>query len=247
MYCLTESHGKKLIADIDSVFPTFAEYALFDSKAEKIDGLHRAVASSSGSIVSSSGLVLTVAHALEEGQEAKVIYRNRVRKAFVVFRDEKLDVMLLRFDTDGLGRIPFLRIDGGNLNLGQNLFGIGYPCSNLVEYEPLFYNLTVTSFPESYNNHFQIDGQMATGASGMCLVNSFGQIVGIVRLNSKIISKSQKQYPNDWNIALKSSSYLQNIRDFLPVLPTSHKILTSETIAQGLMKTSVVVLACEES
>ena len=246
MYFLTESHGKKLFADKDSVFPTFAEYALFDNKADKIAGIHKAVASASGSIIDSSGLVVTVAHAVENGETAKIIYRNRVRKAFVVFRDEKLDVMLLRFDTDGLGRLPFLRFDAGKLNLGQNLFGIGYPCSNLVEYEPIFYDLTVTSLPQA-SHHFMVDGQMASGASGICLVNNRGKVLGILRLKRLIISKSEKQYPNDWNIALKTSSFLENIRKFVPDSPTSDKILSAETIAQGLMKTSVVVLACEGS
>lgn len=246
MHCLTESHGKKLLADKDSVFPTFGEYALFDTKADKIAGIHKAVASASGSIIDSSGLVLTVAHAVENGENPKIIYRNRVRKASVVVRDEKLDVMLLRFDTEGLGRVPFLRFDAGKLNLGQNLFGIGYPCSNLVEYEPIFYNLTVTSLPQN-PHQFQVDAQMESGASGMCLVNKHGHIVGIVRQKTRIISKSQKQYPNDWNISLKTSSFLENIREFVPDSPTSDKILSAETIAQGLMKTSVVVLACEES
>jgi hypothetical protein len=87
---------------------------------------------------------------------------------------------------------------------------------------------------------------MQFGASGCCLVKTHGQVVGIVRQKSRIISKSQKQYPNDWNIALKTSSFLENIREFVPDSPQSHKILSSETIAQGLMKTSVVVLACED-
>jgi hypothetical protein len=79
----------------------------------------------------------------------------------------------------------------------------------------------------------------------MCLVNTNGHIVGIVCQNRKIISKSKKQYPNDWNIALKTCSFLDSIQEFAPDLPTSQKILTAESIAQGLMKTSLVVLACK--
>jgi S1-C subfamily serine protease len=242
MYCLTESNGKNSFTDKDSAFPSFAEYALYDSKAEKIAGLHRAVASSSGSIIDSTGLVLTVAHAVETGESAKIIYRNRVKKAFVVFRDEKLDIMLLRFDPKDFSDIPYLELSFEAVNLGQKVYGVSFPHADQTNAHPIYYNCDITSVENQNKPHLiQINNELSKGCSGMCVVNDSGRIVGVVNSQSNGIV-----FPKDWNFATSTRYFKERIKRYLP--KEIHKPSTrlcSELLAQKLTRTAVLVLACD--
>jgi len=240
MYCLTESHGKNSFTDKASAFPSFAEYAHCDSKAEKIAGLHRAVASSSGSIIDSTGLVLTVAHAVETGESAKIIYRNRVKNAFEVFRDEKLDIMLLKFDPKDFSDIPYLELSFEAVNLGQKVYGVSFPNADQTNAHPIYYNCDITSVENQNKPHLiAINNELSKGCSGMCVVNDSGKIVGVVNSQSNGMI-----FPKNWNFATSTRFLKDSIKKYLPQRTNGPSTrLCSELLAQKLTGTAVMVLA----
>ena len=100
----------------------------------------------------------------------KIIYRNRVKKAFVVFRDEKLDVMLLKFDPKDFSDIPYLELSFEAVNLGQKVYGVSFPHADQTNAHPIYYNCDITSVENQNKPHLiQINNELSKGCSGMCM------------------------------------------------------------------------------
>jgi len=232
------------IPDRNNTELSFAEYFLFKDNAEKVTRLHNVGAMSSGSLVG-QGLVLTVAHAVENDESPKIIYRNKILKAKVLFKHPDVDAMLLSFDPSSFdGDLPYLEFSN-TVNLGENVYGLGFPIPEKLNFQPVFYRADVTS-TDIYRapQHFQFSGEISGGCSGTALVNDFAKVVGIV--SKKAEPYNDMELPNNWNLAVSTPYFINEIKRYLP--PTSRdqqSRMSSQRIAKILEDTAVVVLACD--
>ena len=234
----------KTILDRNNSELSFAEYFLFKDNAQKVTRLHNVGAMSSGSLVG-QGLVLTVAHALESDESPKIIYRNKILKAKILYKHSYVDAMLLGFDPSSFdGDLPYLGFSN-TVNLGENVYGLGFPLPEKLNFQPVFYSAEVTS-TDIYRapQYFQFCGEISNGCSGTALVNDFGKVVGIV--SKKAEAYNDVELPNNWNLAVATPYFIKSIKRYLP--PTSsnqQSRLSSQKVAKLLENTAVVVLACD--
>jgi S1-C subfamily serine protease len=226
--------------------PSFCDFIEFKTKRDALDKIQSIRASSSGAFVG-EGLVLTAAHAIEGNQRAKVLYKNFVLDAEILVRLPKLDVMLLGLtERKFIGEIPKIGFSDSRLGVGQKLFGVGFPLPDKVNFNSLFYEMTVSRLKIDRSPHlFQFSGELSQGVSGASLVNDRCQVVGVA------VRKAQKRnnsldLPNDWNLGVKQEYFFNAIEKYIPCRSASAcPRLSAESIARRLNQTAVVVLACD--
>ncbi|MEC7029243.1 MAG: Do family serine endopeptidase [Pseudomonadota bacterium] len=144
----------------------------------------------SGVIVAADGLVVTNAHVVEDADEIKVILPDeREFDAVKVLSDERSDLALLRFDTEGED-VPFVEmapsesLEVGDLVLAiGNPFGVGQTVTSGIVSALARSSLNINDF----NFFIQTDAAINPGNSGGPLIAMDGKVVGI---NSAIYSRS---------------------------------------------------------
>ena len=232
------------ILDRNNTELSFAEYFLFKDNAQKVTRLQNVGAMSSGSLVG-QGLVLTVAHALESDESPKIKYRNKILKAKILYKHPDVDAMLLGFDPSSFdGDLPYLGFSN-TVNLGEKVYGLGFPLPEKLNFQPVFYRADATS-THIYRapQYFQFCGQISSGCSGTVLVNDFGKVVGIV--SKKAEPYNDTGFPNDWNLAVSTPYFIDEIKRYLPSTSRDQQSrMSSHRIAKILEDTAVVVLACD--
>ena len=144
----------------------------------------------SGVIVASDGLIVTNHHVIEGADEIRVVLADRREfSAKVVAMDERVDLALLRVDTEG-ARLPSLhfgnsdRLEVGDLVLAiGNPFGVGQTVtSGIISAKAR----TSRSIGEG-GVFIQTDAAINPGNSGGALIDMDGNLVGV---NTAIFSKS---------------------------------------------------------
>lgn len=221
---------------------TFAEFVSERSWSGNLQKKHRSVFTSTGAFIAQN-LVLTVAHAIDKKQKAKILYKGKVLAAKELVRHEKMDILLLKVDDSD--EYPEMEIRQEAVQIGEKVFGLGFPDAVNRNFLPVYYSAVVTtdSIGKS-KSFFQFNGQVSEGSSGTVLVDSRFRVVGVV--NSKQIYSSESEIGNDWNFAIKSSAFNSLIQDFLPPIEknTHKKQLDSTEIAKMLRNQAVCVLGC---
>lgn len=140
-----------------------------------------------GVILTSDGYVLTNAHVVEGADRIRVTTHGGTRyDATVVGSDESTDIAVVKIDASGLSAAEFG--DSTRVLVGQTAIVIGNPLgTNLAE------TLTVgvisatertVTLNSTIMTLIQTDASVSPGNSGGPLLNSQGQIVGII--NSKV-------------------------------------------------------------
>ena len=223
---------------------SFVDFFALQSKKEKL-AAHNVIAASSGIFIGSD-FVLTAAHAVEGNQRAKVLYKNFVLDAEILVRLPELDVMLLGLtERKFIGEIPKIGFSDTSLEVGQKLFGVGFPLPDKVNFNSLFYEMTVSRLKIDRTPHlFQFSGELSQGVSGASLVNDRCQIVGIAVRKAQQLNRSL-DLPHDWNLGVKQECFYNAIEKYIPRRSNSSSpIQSAETIASRLSESAVVVLAC---
>ncbi len=142
----------------------------------------------SGFVIDASGYIVTNNHVIEGADEIKVILQdNTTIKAKLIGRDEKVDIALLKVETDHkLVPVPFG--DSSKSRVGDWVIAIG---------NPFGLGGTVTAGIVSargrdikqgnYDDFIQTDAAINQGNSGGPLFNMDGEVIGI---NTAIYSRS---------------------------------------------------------
>ena len=225
--------------------PSFKDFIDLKTKKDALDKIRSIRAASSGAFVG-DGLVLTASHAVAKSERAKIFYKDRVCDAETLVRLPELDILLLGItDRNLIGQIPTLGFSDSVLSLGQQLYGVGFPLPDKVNFNSLFYEVRVSRLEIELNpDVFMCSGELSQGCSGMCLVDDRCQIVGVVVRKAKARMR-YPDLPNDWNIGVKQESFFDSIEKYIPYrLKSFSPRLSVETIARRLNETAVVVLAC---
>lgn len=170
-----------------------------------------------GFLVSPEGHLLTCAHVLGQEEKATIWLAGSKHEAQVVRRDAEKDLAMLKIEgTTNLMLAPVGFSASANPVLGQDVFTIGFPLSDILGQTPRLTKglVSATVGLKDDPNHLQVSVEIQPGNSGGPLLNEKGECVGIVRstLNPmRVLTRSGGNLPQNVNFALKSGA----IRDFL--------------------------------
>lgn len=138
--------------------------------------------SGSGFILTTDGYIVTNYHVVEDAQTVKVtLYNGDEYDAQYVGGDEDYDIAVIKIEASGLQAVTLG--DSEKLNVGDRVLAIGNPLGDLT------FSMSggmVSSVNRTINvdgtpfNMIQTDTSINPGNSGGPLLNSYGEVVGIV-------------------------------------------------------------------
>ena len=141
-----------------------------------------AASSGSGFIITQDGYIVTNYHVIEDASAVKVtLYSGETYDAEVIGGDEDYDIAVLKIEAAGLQSVVLG--DSEELLVGETIAAIGNPLGELtfsmsqgiVSCVNRAINVDGTPF-----NMIQVDCSVNPGNSGGPLVNTYGEVVGIV-------------------------------------------------------------------
>lgn len=139
-------------------------------------------ASGSGFIITEDGFIVTNYHVVEGASEVKVtLYSGETYDATIIGGDEDYDIAVLKIDGESFTPVVFG--DSSELQIGETIAAIGNPLGELtfsmsqgiVSCVDRAINVEGTPF-----NMIQVDCSINPGNSGGPLVNTYGEVIGIV-------------------------------------------------------------------
>lgn len=139
-------------------------------------------ASGSGFVITEDGYIVTNYHVINGASSVKVtLYNGDTYDASIVGGEEDYDVAVIKIDVTGL--TPVVLGDSSKIAIGETVAAIGNPLGELtfsmsqgiVSCVDRAINVDGTPF-----NMIQVDCSINPGNSGGPLVNTYGEVVGIV-------------------------------------------------------------------
>jgi Do/DeqQ family serine protease len=143
-------------------------------------------ASGSGVIISEDGYIVTNNHVIDQADEIKVTLSNKKSyTAKLVGTDPSSDLALLKVEGSGL---PFLLYGNSDqVKVGQWVLAVGYPLNlettvtaGIVSAKARTLGLNARKSNTPIESFIQTDAAVNQGNSGGALINTEGQLVGIV-------------------------------------------------------------------
>jgi len=143
-------------------------------------------ASGSGVVISEDGYIVTNNHVIDEANDIKVTLSNKKSySAKLIGADPSSDLAVLKIDAKGL---PFLLYGNSDvLKLGQWVLAVGYPLNlettvtaGIVSAKARSLGLNGQKSRTPIESFIQTDAAVNQGNSGGALVNTNGELVGIV-------------------------------------------------------------------
>jgi serine protease Do len=136
----------------------------------------------SGFIVDAAGYIVTNQHVVQDADEVKVRLRdNRRFTARVVGRDAKLDLALLKIESDGTIQFPAVPLgDSQALRVGEHVLAVGNPFGLGHTVTMGIVSAKARSIGAGpYDDFIQTDASINPGNSGGPLFDLNGRVVGI--------------------------------------------------------------------
>ncbi len=174
-----------------------------------------AASSGSGFVLTADGYIATNHHVIADATSVKVtMYNGDTYDATVVGSDEDYDIAVLKIDAQDLQ--PVTLGDSDTLNVGDRVLAIGNPLGELtfsqtggmVSCVNRAINVDGTPF-----NMIQTDASINPGNSGGPLMNSYGEVVGIV--SAKYSSTSNNQSAEGLGFAIPINDVMAMIKDIM--------------------------------
>lgn len=214
--------------------------------------IHRetAVVQGTGFLLHKTGLTVTNYHVVADKSNIQVFFpsKNRTLDAEVQLNDMNNDLVVLRlkgfkYQDVFSSEIPYTIRSSSLVQLGEEVFTLGFPLGLLLGKSPKFSSGMVSSRYGLLDNAslFQISNPIQPGNSGGPLFDDNANLVGIVlaSLNAKSFYEKLDIIPQNVNFAIKSD-YLINL---ISMLPESKDILEREASLEGqLTKEQVLAL-----
>ena len=194
--------------------------------------------SGSGFGISSDGIIITCNHVVDGAKSIKVrgIDGNfdKGYSAKVLISDKNNDLSIIKIDDlsfSNIESIPFV-IRSSTVNVGENIFVLGYPLRSTMGDEIKLTNGIVSSKSGFQGDvtSYQISAPIQPGNSGGPLFDDKGNIIGII--NAKHIGAENASY------AIKTA-YLLNLIDLMPAPP---KLQTISTVSGKPLTEQIKVL-----
>jgi TPR repeat protein len=175
-------------------------------------------ASGTAFFVSTDGYLLSNYHVIKNASTAQVKTRKGLFPATVVRTDPANDLAILKVP----GSFPALPIaNSADVKQGESAFTVGFPNIELQGIEPKFTRGEISSLSGAQDDPrlFQISVAVQPGNSGGPLVNTFGNVIGIVtaRLSDASALELSGALPQNVNYATKSA-YALTLLESIPEL-----------------------------
>jgi S1-C subfamily serine protease len=177
----------------------------------------------SGFFVTRDGYLVTNFHVVKDAEKIEVKYKARYYKADVIDTDKIDDLALLKVDG---GVFPALAISArDSVDLGQQVFTIGFPNIEMQGLEPKYTEGSISSLSgmQGDEKEYQISVPVQPGNSGGPLCDANGEVVGVVvaRLNDMAAMQISGVVPQNVNYAVKAQParrLLQSVKglDLIP-------------------------------
>ena len=201
-----------------------------------------------GVIISSDGLVLTAAHVIKGAGKIEVCLPSGKKTAIVAKSDPSNDLALLVVNEDGLTAAPLS--PSSNVKLGQPVFTIGFPNTEIQGTSPKFTRGEISSLAgiRDEPTQWQISVPVQSGNSGSPLFDESGNIVGIVvsKLDAIETAKTTGDLIQNVNYAVKNA-YLEPMLEGFKIKmvnPKKRGIFRSfESVVEDSKKSVVLILA----
>jgi TPR repeat protein len=167
------------------------------------------MASGSGFFITTDGWLVTNAHVVEGGSSVRVRTGSGLVFAKVIRRDEANDLALLKV----VGSFDALPVaTSRSMKLGQTVATVGFPDTGLQGFSPKLAKGEIASLAGARDDprHFQISVPVQPGNSGGPLVDTKGNVVGVVvaKLSARAALAATGALPENVNYAVKSSFLL---------------------------------------
>ena len=190
--------------------PSFADIFVMVSPVVVL--VHTDSGDGSGFIFDKDGLVLTNAHVIGGASVVDVFVGSGLTvTGRVIGIDEALDIAVIKVDV--AGDLPTLVLgDSDRLEQGEDVVVIGYPLWSRPSQTPTITKGVVSARPELGGIEFiQTDSTINLGNSGGPLINSKGQVVGIITAKVDRIGGRQME-------GVGLAVPINSVKNVLPVL-----------------------------
>jgi S1-C subfamily serine protease len=183
-------------------------------------------ASGTGFLLNRSGLLATNWHVVADAKHISVAFPgwSGTVSAEVVVRDVVNDLAVLRVtDISKMAttcpNLPFQLASSNVVTLGERVSTIGYPLTPMLGSNPKFSEGVVSSKSgwQDDPRSLQISAQVQPGSSGSPLLDSEGNIIGVVvaTLDAAKVYQAANAIPQNVNYAIKAD-YLLSLTAMLP-------------------------------
>jgi TPR repeat protein len=208
----------------------------------------RARSTGTGVVVSPEGLIVTAAHVVEGASKIEVCLPGGKKTAIVAKKDPINDLALLVVDETGLVAAPLS--ESGSVKLGQSVFTIGFPNTEIQGTSPKFTKGEISSLAgiQDEPTRWQISVPVQSGNSGSPLFDESGNVVGIVvsKLDALETAKTTGDLIQNVNYAVKNA-YLMPLLDGFKIKKPSQKkrwvFKSNESVVEESKKSVVLILA----
>ncbi len=199
-----------------------------DVISEVSEGLLRG--SGTGIVLTADGEILTNAHVIEGAETVSVRLPGETepRRATVLASDVGRDLALLRIDADGLQPATFAA--AGDIRVGDPVLAVGFALA--LDGDPSVTQGIVSALDRTSADDLralkgliQTDTPISSGNSGGPLVNSLGQVVGVVTF---VATGEKGSQANDLGFAISN----QELR---PTIDRLRAQVTGETPVAGFL------------
>lgn len=202
-----------------------------------------------GFFITTNGYLLTAFHVIEDAERIHIRSGARRLPAVLVAADKANDVALLK----AVGQFPCLKLASSrSVRLGCDMFTVGFPNVSIQGSAPKYTSGSLSSLSgiEDDPRHFQISVPVQPGNSGGPLLDSAGNVVGVIvtRLSDRATFTRTGALPQNVNYAVKSSfilAFLENapeVSKFLSV-PKESQEAEGEAIIENAREAVVLVMS----
>lgn len=209
--------------------------------------LQNFVGQGTGFFVTSDGYLATNHHVIDKANLVKVKTKKGLKNARIVLTDPSNDLAILKVD----GTFTPLPIQGNDgVALGSSVSTVGFPTVTLMGFSPKYAKGEITSVAgiRDDQRQYQISVPVQPGNSGGALVNSKGNVVGVVsaKLDMSAMLQESSQLPENVNYAMKSSllvALLKKIPDAAAKLVMAEQTeKTPDEVVRRMEGSSVLIL-----
>jgi uncharacterized protein len=163
--------------------------------------------SGTGFFITSDGFIITAYHVVKDAAKVKLVTNQGIKTAVVVKADSTNDIAILKAENAQYISLPIKSSMG--VKLGADVFTVGFPNVQLQGFEPKYTkgNISSLSGIQDDPRHFQISTPVQPGNSGGPLIDSTGNVIGIVvaKMGDVEMLEATGSIPQNVNYAIKSS------------------------------------------
>ena len=206
-------------------------------KLKNVDDIFSKTIQGTGVIISKTGYVITNSHVINEANLIKIQIDTINFNASVIYNDTENDIALLALQKDKNISQEFLPIyfNSSLPLIGDDVLALGFPLLNSMGYELKLTTGTISSLKgiEDDKRYIQFSAPVDPGNSGGPLLNSFGEVIGIVSAKHSIGTNA--------GYALKTSFIPDSISKYFIVKKNTSQHISKSSIYANSKKSIVII------